>query len=292
MEYKPADRLAALFTHFAVTASTFHAGALCGINSLGTEPGLGQLHLVRDGWVDVFNRDDKPLRVEVPSLLLYPRPVPRRFVTDAALGADMVCADLRFQGGPANPVLAALPDFLSIPLAQLGESAPVLALLFAEAAAHKCGRQKVLDSLFDVLLVQVLRELMEQGQVSSGLLAGMAHPRLRHSLTAMHEQPARAWPLEDLAAAAGMSRTTFANSFREVVGVTPGQYLQTWRLGLAQKLVLRGAAMRHVADAVGYADEAALSRAFKAHTGLSPRDWRKKQAVAESRPFFPPVPRP
>lgn len=278
MEYKSADRLAALFTHFAVTARTFHVGALCGVNSLGTEDGLGQLHLVRSGCIEVFHRDARPLRIEEPSLLLYPRPVPRRFVTDATVGADMVCADLRFEGGSANPVLAALPDFIAIPLAQLAESAPVLALLFAEASARKCGRQKMLDSLFEVLLVQVLRELMEQRQVSSGMLAGMAHPKLRHALTSMHDQPARAWPLEDLAAEAGMSRTTFANSFREVVGVTPGQYLQAWRLGLAQKLVLQGTAMRHVADAVGYADEAALSRAFKAHTGLSPRDWRKRQA--------------
>ncbi|MFZ5550897.1 MAG: cupin domain-containing protein [Pseudomonadota bacterium] len=282
MEYKPADRLAALFTHFAVTARTFHMGALCGVNSLGTENGLGQSHLVRSGCIEVLHRDARPLRIEEPSLLLYPRPVPRRFVTDATVGADMVCADLRFEGGAANPVLAALPDFMAIPLAQLAESAPVLALLFAEASAHKCGRQKMLDSLFEVLLVQVLRELMEQRQVSSGMLAGMAHPKLRHALTSMHDHPARAWPLEDLAAEAGMSRTTFANSFREVVGVTPGQYLQTWRLGLAQKLVLQGAAMRHVADAVGYADEAALSRAFKAHTGLSPRDWRKRQAAVAS----------
>lgn len=280
MKYRSADRLASLFTHFAVTARTFHVGALCGINNLGTENGLGQLHLVRSGCIEVFHRDARPLRIEEPSLLLYPRPVPRRFVTDATVGADMVCADLRFEGGSANPVLAALPDFMAIPLAQLADSAPVLALLFAEASAHKCGRQKMLDSLFEVLLVQVLRELMEQRQVSSGMLAGMAHPKLRHALTSMHDHPARAWPLEDLAAEAGMSRTTFANSFREVVGVTPGQYLQTWRLGLAQKLVLQGTAMRHVADAVGYADEAALSRAFKAHTGLSPRDWRKQRQVA------------
>jgi AraC-like DNA-binding protein len=39
--------------------------------------------------------------------------------------------------------------------------------------------------------------------------------------------------------------------------------------------------MRHVADEVGYGDEAALSRAFKAHTGLSPRDWRKRRNTVE-----------
>jgi AraC-like DNA-binding protein len=276
-----ADRLAALFAHFAVTAHTFHAGALCGINSLGTNEALGQLHLVRAGVVEVFHGNAKPVRVEVPSLLLYPRPVARRFVTDPAVGADMVCADLRFEGGSANPLLAALPEFVFLPLERLAESAPVLALLFAEASNDKCGRQRVLDSLFEVLLVQVLRDLMEQGQVASGMLAGMAHQKLRKALTAMHDKPAQPWSLEDLSSQAGMSRTTFANSFKDVVGVTPGQYLQSWRLGLAQQLVQRGTPMRHVADEVGYADEAALSRAFKAHTGLSPRDWRKRQNLVQ-----------
>jgi AraC-like DNA-binding protein len=276
-----ADRLAALFAHFAVTAHTFHAGALCGINSLGTDEALGQLHLVRAGVVEVFHGNAEPVRVEVPSLLLYPRPVARRFVTDPAVGADMVCADLRFEGGSANPLLAALPEFVFLPLERLAESAPVLALLFAEASNDKCGRQRVLDSLFEVLLVQVLRDLMEQGQVASGMLAGMAHQKLRKALTAMHDKPAQPWSLDDLSSQAGMSRTTFANSFKDVVGVTPGQYLQSWRLGLAQQLVQRGTPMRHVADEVGYADEAALSRAFKAHTGLSPRDWRKRQNLVQ-----------
>lgn len=271
-----ADRLAPLFTRFAVTAHTFHTGALCGINSLGTAEGLGQLHVVREGVVDVFNRKAKPVRVTAPSLLFYPRPVARRFVTDATTGADMVCADLRFEGGPANPLQAALPEFVLIPLERLAESGPVLALIFAEASGDKCGRQRVLDSLFEVLLVQVLRELMSQGQVASGMLAGLAHPKLRQALTAMHDRPAQPWTLEDLAEEAAMSRTSFANGFKEVVGVTPGQYLQSWRLGLAQQLVLRGTPLRHVADEVGYAGEAALSRAFKAHTGHSPRDWRKQ----------------
>jgi AraC family transcriptional regulator, alkane utilization regulator len=276
------DRLAALFAHFAIAARTFHAGALCGINSLGDEEGVGQLHVIRAGRVEVFNDTADPVLVEVPSLLLYPRPLRRRFVTDKVDGADMVCADLRFEGGSANPLLAALPDFVLLPLDRLTESVAVLSLLFDEAASQKCGRQKLLDSLFEVLLVQILRELMEQRQVSSGMLAGMADTRLRKALVAMHEKPAAPWSLEDLALAAGMSRTVFANSFRDVVGTTPGQYLQTWRMGLAQKLLQQGQALRHVADAVGYADEAALSRAFKAQTGLSPRSWRKDYEARRS----------
>ena len=38
------DRLAALLGHFAVSARTFQAGALCGINSLDGKDPYGQLH--------------------------------------------------------------------------------------------------------------------------------------------------------------------------------------------------------------------------------------------------------
>ena len=37
--------------------------------------------------------------------------------------------------------------------------------------------------------------------------------------------------------------------------------------------------LKVVADEVGYGSEAALSRAFKAHCGLSPRAWKQQQAA-------------
>ena len=69
-------------------------------------------------------------------------------------------------------------------------------------------------------------------------------------------------------------------SWQDVVGKTPGQYLQTWRLGLAQQLVRQGVSMRHVADEVGYADEAALSRAFKSGEFTLPDDLAARTEAA------------
>ena len=113
-----------------------------------------------------------------------------------------------------------------------------------------------------------------------GLFAGLGHPRLRLALVAMHEAPAQSWTLEDLAEVAGMSRSVFASSFREAMGTTPGQYLQGWRVGLAQQALRQGRPLKRIADEVGYGSEAALSRAFKAHTGQSPREWRGRRAGA------------
>lgn len=273
-----ADRLAALFSHFAVRAETFQVGPLCGINSLEPQAGRGQLHLIREGGVEVHHGTPQPLRIDEPSLLLYPRPLPHRFVTDASRGAQFVCAHMAFEGGASHPIAAALPPWVSLPLAEVPSCAPVLAQLFAEAEASHCGRQLMLDRLFEVLLIWLLRELMARGQVESGMLAGLSHPKLRGALVALHDAPQHEWPLEELAAAAGMSRTVFANTFRDVVGCTPGVYLQHWRIGLAQKGLREGRALKHIAADVGYGGEAALSRAFRAHTGQSPREWRKATA--------------
>lgn len=274
-----ADRLAALLAHFSVSARTFHAGALCGINALDATEPFGQLHLVRDGRVEVRHGVRKALEIDEPSLLLYPRPMAHRFITDKRRGATFVCAHVQFEGGPANPIGAALPPFVCLPLARLPACQPILELLFLEAESGNCGRQAMLDRLFELVLIQILRVLMEQGQVEAGMLAGLADERLRRALVAVHEAPERDWSLEALAEQAGMSRTSFATAFRDRVGLTPGSYLQRWRIGLAQKHLRQGRSLKLIATEVGYGSEAALSRAFRAQTGSSPREWRNSDAV-------------
>ncbi|MEL1265522.1 AraC family transcriptional regulator [Pseudoxanthomonas putridarboris] len=272
------DRLAVLLERFSVNAQVFHTGALCGINTLEAEGDIGQLHLVRRGPIEVFHGKES-VRIEQPSLLLYPRPMTHRFVTDPERGADMVCANLRFEGGAGNPISAALPEFVCLPLDGVFGASDVLALLFEEAFEQRCGRHALVNRLFEVVMIQILRQLMETGEVRSGMLAGLSHPRLRNALVAMHEAPAKEWSLEALADVAGMSRSVFAASFRDVVGLTPGQYLQGWRVGLAQQALRQGRPLKVVAADVGYGSEAALSRAFKAHSGHSPREWKRGQAL-------------
>jgi len=274
-----ADRLGALMAHFPVNAQVFNAGALCGINTLDSDGSHGQLHLVRSGAVEI-RHGGEVLRIAQPSLLLFPRPLTHRFVTDPDRGADMVCANLSFEGGAGNPIASALPDVVCLPLHAIAGAEPVLALLFEEAFEQRCGRVALVERLFEVVMIQVLRQLMESGAVHGGLLSGLSHPRLRNALVAMHEAPQQEWTLEELASVAGMSRTVFAGSFRDTVGVTPGQYLQGWRVRLAQKALQRGRPLKLIAAEVGYGSEAALSRAFKAHSGQSPRQWKNQRPTA------------
>ena len=104
-----------------------------------------------------------------------------------------------------------------------------------------------------------------------GLVAGLAHPNLALAIVAMHDNPDKNWRLEDMADIAVMSRTHYANTFRNVVGVTPGGYLSEWRLTLARMEITKGIPLKAVAEKVGFSSSAALSRAFKRRYGISPR---------------------
>lgn len=275
------DRLHSLLQSFSVRAQMFHSGPLCGITDFQTN-GQGQLHLLRRGPLEVRHAGEV-LIVNEPSLLFYPRPLAHRFISDEHTGADMACANLAFggvasaqvdAGRAGNPITRALPAFTCLPLVELQGAGPLLELLFDEAFAQRCGRQVVVDRLFDAVLVLMLRYLLDSGRLQDGVLAGLGHPQLAKALVRMHDNPANAWTLEMLAQAAGMARSRFADVFAHVVGQPPAAYLASYRITLAQDALLRGDRLDRIAQRVGYGSAAALSRAFSQVVGVSPRVWR------------------
>src|SRR5690606_11352017 len=151
-----------------------------------------------------------------------------------------------------------------------------LELLFFETAQVRCGQRLLADRIFEVVLIQLLRWLLDHPQeagVQPGLVTGLSDPRLARVLVSMHEQPGEAWTHERMAATAGMSRTAFATRFRDLVGQTPADYLGDWRIALARSRLRDGEPIKRLANELGYANPSALSRAFSARVGLSPRQW-------------------
>lgn len=276
----PIDRLSSLLERFSVRAHLFHTGPLCGVSTYAAEPGRGFLHVLRQGEMVVTHRASTGLRkriqVKEPSLLFYPRPLTHQFHNAPNDGADFACATLDFEGGHLHPLVQALPPLVLLPLQQVEGLEPALKLLFAETDRVRCGQRLLADRLFEVVLLQLLRWLLdhpEEGGVPMGMLMGLSDPRLARALVAMHEQPGRAWSLEALAKEAGMSRTVFAERFKQVVDATPGDYLTNWRMSLAQAGLRQGKPVKLLATELGYANASALSRVFGQRMGLSPRQW-------------------
>ena len=293
------DRLSPLLQHFHVRTHMFHSGPLCGTTAFYDGPDLGYLHVLRAGTVQVAHYgDSSPLGSALltePTLLFYPSAAPHRFITPTDRSTHMVCATVRFDAGPAHPVAAVLPPLCLVPLASVPGLARTVDALFAEAmpedaSAPACGRQLICDRLFDALLVQLLRWLIDHPpagtlgyaptlSTSQNLLAGLAHPQLARALNAMHGEPGKLWDLPRLAEVAGMSRSSFAATFHRVVGTPPADYLARWRMVLAGQWLARGEPLKQVALQLGYSNASAFSRAFAAHHGQAPRAWREQQDV-------------
>jgi AraC-like DNA-binding protein len=137
----------------------------------------------------------------------------------------------------------------------------------------------IAQQLAQMLLVQALRAHLLEPGTGVGWLFALADRQLGAALTAMHAEPALPWSVDQLARAAGMSRTAFALRFKDRVGQTPMEYLTRWRMLLADdRLRHSREPVSAVALSLGYTSESAFSTAFKRVMGAAPR--RHTQRVA------------
>lgn len=274
------DRLSTLLERFHVRASLFHTGPLCGRTTFEAQPDRAFLHVLRRGQLRIEHakHTGAPMRLTVdePTLLLYPRALHHSFINPPREGSDFTCATLQFAGGDRNPIVAALPPLLLVPLDTVPGLRPALDLLFAETDQVRCGSRLLADRLFEVVLIQLLRWVIDHPQavgVSSGLLMGLSDARLARALVALHAAPQDDWTLSRMAAVAGMSRSAFAEAFKSVTGTTPASYLTDWRLTVASTLLRAGRPQKLVAAELGFSSGSSLSRAFRQRFGAAPREW-------------------
>ncbi|MEV0842326.1 AraC family transcriptional regulator [Actinocatenispora sera] len=200
-------------------------------------------------------------------------------VLDAAHEAHDVVLGGRIELDPAGRALLseALPPVAHVRAAASAHLRASLHRLFEEAAGQRAGSAFAIRQYGQLLLLDVLRAHVEQSVLPPGWLKLLTDERLRPALTAMHAHPGRTWGLVELAGAAAMSRTSFAERFRAVAGVPPLTYLNRWRMLLAQR-ALRGGDVRvgELADRLGYGSESAFSTAFKRAVGESPLRYRHR----------------
>lgn len=274
------DRLSAVLERFRVQAALFHTGELCGHRSFDAQPGRAFLHVLRRGAMEVRHLAGETavprLQLTEPTLLFYPRPLHHEFVNPPRDGSDFTCATLDFDGGERNPIVQSLPSVIHVPLEAVDGLEPALELLFAEADHVRCGSRLLANRLFEVVLIQLLRWIVDHPAevgVSSGLVMGLSDPRLAKSLVALHRAPHEEWSLEKMASISGMSRSAFAAAFKAATGTTPASYLTDWRLSLATSMLRSERPVKQIAMELGFAGTASFSKAFKQRMGMSPRDW-------------------
>ncbi len=292
MAYPPeAEVIHDLLSAYRLTAQVHAEVRYCGSWSLSTSGSRRcAFHLVVRGacWLHLHAAAPTPLHegdlVMVPrdaAHLLCGSPRPDAAPSSAGDGSDVsiTCGYLEFGDTRANPILEALPDVLIVRPRDESERervASLMGLLRMEAGAPQTGTGIVLDKLAELLLAMVLRAHMESPSEKRGFLAALADARVGRALAAIHRHPDQRWHMDTLAASAGMSRTAFAVSFSELVGVPPMHYVAGLRMRRAAALLKDPRnSVGTVAERLGYRSEAAFRRAFKRLEGHGPGALRR-----------------
>lgn len=175
----------------------------------------------------------------------------------------------------------ALPHLMLIP--RDAPSAPVLSrtleIMEAEFCQTHMGSDLMRRHLADMLLVQMLRAFSESEEQwlpggrprGSDWIGALADPRLSAVLNHIHAEPSRKWTVKTLAEIAGMSRTSFAETFRASVGRAPIDYVSHWRMEIGEDLIRHGKSIAEVAETLGYTSQSAFGAAYKRIKGDTPK---------------------
>ena len=176
----------------------------------------------------------------------------------------------------ASLLLPLLPPVIHIPADADAAVAlrPVLELLRHEAEGARPGRSVAALSVANLVLLQVVRARLLAERPEAGWLGALMDPKVGSALRSMHEDVAYPWSVMRLASKAGMSRTSFAERFKALVGMPPLTYLLRWRMALASAALERGERLSAIALEVGYSSETAFSAAYQRTTGCRPGRYR------------------
>jgi AraC-like DNA-binding protein len=191
------------------------------------------------------------------------------------IGRQEGAAEVRVQLGHCSfgsPDAALLVSLLPQLVHVRGEArlAALVQMVGEEARSRRPAREVVLERLLEVLLIEALRSRAGPAE-GTGLVNGLADERLAAALRAVHARPEQAWSVETLAAEAALSRSAFSARFTRVVGVAPMEYLLTWRMALAKRLLRdRELSLEQVAERVGYASAVTFGVAFARQVGVTP----------------------
>lgn len=153
-----------------------------------------------------------------------------------------------------------------------------LAALAPDETGDAVRRGRLSAALFALLAAhgQPVGEAMDRGKAT-----GSTEPDVCALLfERMRSDPACAPDLEALARAEGKHRSTLVKQFARRYGLPPQAWLRNWRVARARALLRGGLPLAQAAAAVGFADQAHLTRVFKQVYGSPPGVMNRSAARA------------
>lgn len=134
---------------------------------------------------------------------------------------------------------------------------------------------------YEELLPLLLRHIfiMINRYIKDGLKSGSAaQNEVERAANYFNEHYSEPINIEEYAASRHISSCWFIRCFRQMLKVTPMQYILSLRMANAQNLLESTEYnITEIAEAVGYDNPLYFSRLFHKHMGMSPSEYRKKR---------------
>lgn len=197
------------------------------------------------------------------------------------VNACLILIECHYDKEMIRPLLSVLPTILpelsTTADGRFGVVDVEVKLLTLESEKERMGRTAVINHWASIIMIECLRTYVESlPEATDNWLKALKDPYLAKAIVAMHYEPNKAWTINKLAEVAGMSRSSFAQRFKEVVGMPPLTYLIDYRLRLAARyLRLQQNSISRISELVGYASDSTFSQAFKRVYGVSPKTYRQ-----------------
>ncbi|MFT6270841.1 MAG: AraC-like DNA-binding protein [Alphaproteobacteria bacterium] len=192
----------------------------------------------------------------------------------------LICGYFEFLDDHNQLLMESFPEILVSKASDIEKSKKIKTLsglMMQEINSGNPGSEKATAMLADLFFIEILRAALNDRQANKGLIAAFADKNLALALDAFHNNFDLPWTLDSLAKEAGVSRTKFAINFKEVVGISPGNYITQWRIHwAAAQLRDTKSNLYQIALAAGYHSNASFTRAFRKQMEASPDIYRKK----------------
>lgn len=190
----------------------------------------------------------------------------------------LLCGYFQFDQAIDHPLMASLPPLVIIRSETLEKNSGLkhtMDFLTEEFTNDQPGSNLLMDKLTEVMLIQLIRTEFTQ-ENETNFSRALFDNHISAALKFIHSDPARSWTLESLSSEIGMSRTSLANRFKELVGTTMYDYLTKIRLQKACNLLkTTSLPVYSIAEKSGYQSEISFNKVFKQHFSLTPGKYRK-----------------
>ncbi|MET0312958.1 MAG: AraC family transcriptional regulator [Hansschlegelia sp.] len=266
------DLLSHVLAQIRLTGDHVFARTLAATEQLDLAAGDAHVLVVTAGALHIEGADQAPDIINAGDLVLLPHGAGALRLVAPHPDVAVIACRFWFDADSLRGMISALPQRIHIRRSEgAGWIDGIAHFLMIETVDIQPGAALMISRLIDLIVIRALRTWVHQGR-PSGWLGGLSDPRIARSLKVIHETPMQRWSIDALAGAAGMSRSSFCERFASLVGRSPLRYQNELRLGFAREMLARtDARVGEIGLRIGYASEAAFSRAYKDLFGYSPR---------------------